>query len=441
MLGAINVDAIAVGGFSRGAATATATVSGLLATTSDEFDIPPDSRAKALVLIDGTPNTNDWLTTERLDTVRVPTLSIGGSVGSFLSNRSLLPVASPMYGVDAINAAHGDFISSCRFLNSLLESNAPQEVLDFFGVHGPIECGPDLFPRGEEVEIVARHTTAFLDSQLGNDRTNDDVLKPSRQDLAGRITLSASVVGAGPASEWADLSLTDPSRRQIGVDPQTGESFSDFSTQEIQYLAGQSPTGFSIHPDAVLAGDYLLTANGNASISQPRTLRVTLELLEQRQHSLVFEREVLLSEPIDAGISIDPLRFEIVPAVLQSGDFNQDGAVDAADYVVWRKSLGQSGPGLSADGNDNNFIDPGDYEVWRATSGTQPAGAMRYPPPSRCRLCPSQLASCFADWSSRRGPLPGARPYNVGPEPSQTTLLFGCSLVFVFQRTISAGYT
>ena len=48
-----------------------------------------------------------------------------------------------------------------------------------------------------------------------------------------------------------------------------------------------------------------------------------------------------------------------------AGDYNHDGAVDAADYVVWRDTDGQSGMDLPADGDSNNIIDDGDYQVWR----------------------------------------------------------------------------
>ena len=47
------------------------------------------------------------------------------------------------------------------------------------------------------------------------------------------------------------------------------------------------------------------------------------------------------------------------------GDYNKNGVVDAADYVVWRKTFGKTGPGLAADGNFNFEIDPGDYTVFR----------------------------------------------------------------------------
>jgi hypothetical protein len=56
------------------------------------------------------------------------------------------------------------------------------------------------------------------------------------------------------------------------------------------------------------------------------------------------------------------------------GDYGGNGVVDAPDYVVWRKSLGQPNANLVADGNGNGQIDPGDYDVWRANFG-QTAGS------------------------------------------------------------------
>ncbi|MEX2171765.1 MAG: FG-GAP-like repeat-containing protein [Pirellulales bacterium] len=54
-----------------------------------------------------------------------------------------------------------------------------------------------------------------------------------------------------------------------------------------------------------------------------------------------------------------------------AGDYNGNGVVDAADYVVWRDTLGQSvSPGSAADGNGNEIVDAGDYAAWRATFGT-----------------------------------------------------------------------
>ena len=51
------------------------------------------------------------------------------------------------------------------------------------------------------------------------------------------------------------------------------------------------------------------------------------------------------------------------------GDYNGDGLVDAADYTVYRNSLGQSGDGLAADGDGSGAVDAADLEVWRQNYG------------------------------------------------------------------------
>ena len=56
------------------------------------------------------------------------------------------------------------------------------------------------------------------------------------------------------------------------------------------------------------------------------------------------------------------------------GDYNHNGVVDAADYVVYRDSLGQSGSNLAADGDGDLQVDADDYNVWRSHFG-QTAGS------------------------------------------------------------------
>jgi hypothetical protein len=51
------------------------------------------------------------------------------------------------------------------------------------------------------------------------------------------------------------------------------------------------------------------------------------------------------------------------------GDYNDNGVVDGADYVVWRQTKGTIGEGLSADSNNDNKIDDLDYDEWRTTFG------------------------------------------------------------------------
>jgi hypothetical protein len=58
-----------------------------------------------------------------------------------------------------------------------------------------------------------------------------------------------------------------------------------------------------------------------------------------------------------------------------TGDYNGNGLVDAADYAVWRDSLGAMGSGLSADGNGDQVVDQSDYLVWRSNFGKSALGS------------------------------------------------------------------
>ncbi len=77
----------------------------------------------------------------------------------------------------------------------------------------------------------------------------------------------------------------------------------------------------------------------------------------------------------------------LVPGIVNyvtglDGDYNADGHVDAADYTVWRDTLGSTGRGLAADGNADEVIDGLDYELWRSNFGQSltPAGSLSAAP-------------------------------------------------------------
>jgi hypothetical protein len=63
--------------------------------------------------------------------------------------------------------------------------------------------------------------------------------------------------------------------------------------------------------------------------------------------------------------------------ITTTGDYNGNHIVDAADYTVWRDTLGKtaSPPGSGADGNANGTIDNGDYDFWKMKFGTVVPGA------------------------------------------------------------------
>jgi hypothetical protein len=61
---------------------------------------------------------------------------------------------------------------------------------------------------------------------------------------------------------------------------------------------------------------------------------------------------------------------QFLTVVERVGDYNGDLRVDAADYTVWRNSLGTSvAAGTGADGNGDGSVDGLDYALWRRSFG------------------------------------------------------------------------
>ncbi|TWT36985.1 Matrixin [Posidoniimonas corsicana] len=86
------------------------------------------------------------------------------------------------------------------------------------------------------------------------------------------------------------------------------------------------------------------------------------------------------------------------PLLVLAGDYNGDGVVDAADYTVWRDSLGQSGQSLAADGNGDLLVDSADYGLWRSNFGESAATvglAENAPEPAAVLLLASGGLACL----------------------------------------------
>ena len=63
------------------------------------------------------------------------------------------------------------------------------------------------------------------------------------------------------------------------------------------------------------------------------------------------------------GVTLSPFLVEPIP-----GDYNIDGIVDAADYIVWRDHLTTNAP-LPNEGASIGVVDQDDYGVWQANFG------------------------------------------------------------------------
>jgi hypothetical protein len=76
-------------------------------------------------------------------------------------------------------------------------------------------------------------------------------------------------------------------------------------------------------------------------------------------------------------VDIGAVEFQPPPGALFVGDYNLNGVVDAADYVMWRKTLGTTGlPAYSgADGDGDGTVDADDCDVWEANFGEASSGS------------------------------------------------------------------
>jgi hypothetical protein len=102
----------------------------------------------------------------------------------------------------------------------------------------------------------------------------------------------------------------------------------------------------------------------------------------------IFTRALSEAE-IDTLVNIAP------PAGL-SGDYNNNGTVDAADYVLWR----DGGP-LQNEGDTPGTVNQADYEVWRANFGGGAAAigaAASVPEPATIAM----LLACLSVAAARR---------------------------------------
>lgn len=121
------------------------------------------------------------------------------------------------------------------------------------------------------------------------------------------------------------------------------------------------------------------------------------------------EFTLLLSDENLPGEQSQQLTLSLVAEVFLAGDYNENGAVDTDDYLVWRDTLGST-TNLVADGNGSNVIDVGDYDVWRANFGATASGlgaALGVPEPTAGSLIALALvvAVLWLPINRRRFPL------------------------------------
>ena len=113
--------------------------------------------------------------------------------------------------------------------------------------------------------------------------------------------------------------------------------------------------------------------------------------------------KVIVGTGINPNGNYEAFRVAIDLAVPVAGDYNGNHVVDAADYVMWRDTLGQNVPvGTGADGDGNGIIQTADYNVWKANfgkaagSGALFSSGATVPEPAAALLMIAVFATVFA---------------------------------------------
>jgi hypothetical protein len=122
--------------------------------------------------------------------------------------------------------------------------------------------------------------------------------------------------------------------------------------------------------DAGFNADYLLSFTHGYETVNPNGLPGERRFYASSAHYAELG-EGTAGSVVAAGMQLAPRG---LPNVLRfPGDYNDNGKVEASDYILWRKTLGQSVPrGSGADANGNQIVDAPDYNIWatRFNDGT-----------------------------------------------------------------------
>ncbi len=173
----------------------------------------------------------------------------------------------------------------------------------------------------------------------------------TREDVAGTFNASYSLIGDKRSAAVSNLGGSQIGTTAAPIDAKLGP------------LANN---GGPTLTHALLAGSPALEAGNPAAVAGAGGVP------QYDQRGMPYSRVVDYDGV--GGARIDIGAIEMTPPVQMPalpGDYNLNHVVDAADYVLWRKTLGNNvQPAYSgADGDGNNVVNSNDYTVWRSNFG------------------------------------------------------------------------
>jgi len=225
---------------------------------------------------------------------------------------------------------------------------------------------------------------------LGEESTANDTFNATEQTLVanflnagGKLFVSGAEIGfelesqgAGPAfynnALKADYVADDGgSYATTGVAGTIFDGISLTFDNGAQFYDVGTPDRITAIGGSIVAMNYAAPGSGGAA------LQYTDAGSGSQIVYLAFPFETITSSANRAAVVDRVFDFFGLAPPPPNADFNSDGTVDAADYSIWRDSLGQVvAAGELGDANFDGHVDGADYSIWRQQFGTSPgAGA------------------------------------------------------------------
>ncbi|MEX2308382.1 MAG: right-handed parallel beta-helix repeat-containing protein [Pirellulales bacterium] len=289
---------------------------------------------------------------QHLEVVTVTSSTISGNSadngGGIYNQGDNLTVTDSTISSNATRT-HGGGISApfgaVRLAHSTITGNVADSDQNNSGQGGGIAIFNN--PYDGSVNVTLDHT--IVAGNIRGASTRSDIVGP----IGGaRFSLVGDNTGASIVNNGGNLIGTSAAPN----DPMLGPLADN---------AGPTPT------HALLAGSLAIDAGDLAAVAGV----LLVPLFDQRGEPFtrVYDGDGVPGARIDMGA----VERQPIPSAF-FGDYNQNEVVDAADYVVWRKTIGNIIAAYSgADGSGNGSVGQEDYGVWRTHFGQElpPPGA------------------------------------------------------------------
>jgi putative cofactor-binding repeat protein len=199
---------------------------------------------------------------------------------------------------------------------------------------------------------------------------NHTIVAGNLRGSSTRDDISNSTENAGTGSFNAVFSLVGD-RRSIPVNNQGGSQIGTPSSPVIPLLGPLAANGGPTTTHALLTGSPAMDTGSSSAAPGANGI----PQFDQRGAPRVADGNGSGGNRIDIGAFEVPTPPPPGPAL--PGDYNRNDVVDAADYVLWRKTKNASVAAFQgADGNGDQTVNEPDYGVWTTNFGESlPGGA------------------------------------------------------------------